>query len=619
MFPSISFCGWSDAGERVREQAFVPAEGRLAATEPVQHTESRVNAEKKNPMIEPTEETCAICLSDLFEPGEEVVRLNCKSEHVFHKQCIREWLKNHDTCPLDNQKGVSILDGVIQRCVVNYAENTELLELVTNATQPRNAGLMRWVASESVAPIDDQVLAQIRDQCESANPATRQATADLLSGRVGPVADELLLQLLCDRQQPIRSSVLAAVSLERGRTISEDGYQATLRRIVSARGTALNLQELAKGLLYFQGHSADQLLLHLVCFDDADVREAALDVIATNANRSISEPAQASLSRIIRYCPSRVQRHLAAALGYYRGPLADTYLLRSASGRDAYQRMAALAALGRAEGGRELNAHQQNWVQSCLNRGSQWEQIDLAKALQFYAGPIVDSTLLQLLGSRTSFQLRQEIIAVIGTRNDRELSVDLNPWIQVYAKKSSTYGLQDLVAALEFYIGSNVDSFLLQFVGVADLRVREKAVAVIATREGRQLGERLQNWLRCNIEKDCTLTRLDLAKALQFYGGPLADGALLELAAAEDLLVREKALSVIRKQPNRELGVRQQGRIFKCLSKGSERALCSLAVSLQFYNGEIADATLQQLANHECKAVRDKALNVIQRRKWPWF
>lgn len=486
MFSSISFCGWSNTGERVRAQAFVPAEGRLAATDPVEHTASRLSTEKKSPMIEPTEETCAICLSDLFEPGEEVVRLNCKSEHVFHKQRIREWLKNHDTCPLDNPKGVSILDGVIQRCVVNYAENTELLELVTNATQPRKAGLMRWVASESVAPIDDQVLAQVRDQCESANPATRQATADLLSGRVGPVADELLLQLLCDRQQPIRSSALAAVSLDRGRTISEDGYQAALRKIGSARGAEPYLQALANSLRYFQGHSADQLLLRLVCFDDADVREAALDVIATNANRSISEPAQASLSRIIRYCPSGVQRHLAAALGYYRGPLADTYLLRSAAGRDVYQRMGALAALGRAEGGRELNADQQNWVQNCLNRGSQWQQIDLAKALQF-------------------------------------------------------------------------------------------------------------------------------------YGGPLADGALLELAAAEDLLVREKALSVIRKQPNRELGVRQRDRLVKCLSNGSERALRSLAVSLQFYKGEIADGALQQLANHERKAVRDKALNVIQRRKWPWF
>lgn len=42
-------------------------------------------------------EACTICLDD-FKDDEAVVKIK-KCSHLFHKQCIKEWLKNKDKCP----------------------------------------------------------------------------------------------------------------------------------------------------------------------------------------------------------------------------------------------------------------------------------------------------------------------------------------------------------------------------------------------------------------------------------------------------------------------------------------------------------------------------------------
>lgn len=49
--------------------------------------------------------SCSICLScddsDEFDldPDKDFVVL-CRARHVFHRGCIDEWCKRHDTCPL---------------------------------------------------------------------------------------------------------------------------------------------------------------------------------------------------------------------------------------------------------------------------------------------------------------------------------------------------------------------------------------------------------------------------------------------------------------------------------------------------------------------------------------
>ena len=40
---------------------------------------------------------CCICLEDFSNSDKKVNKLPC--HHIFHKKCIREWLKNNETCP----------------------------------------------------------------------------------------------------------------------------------------------------------------------------------------------------------------------------------------------------------------------------------------------------------------------------------------------------------------------------------------------------------------------------------------------------------------------------------------------------------------------------------------
>ena len=49
---------------------------------------NKLDTEKKN---------CVICLED-FKNGENVINLPCI--HLFHKNCIKNWLKNQNSCPI---------------------------------------------------------------------------------------------------------------------------------------------------------------------------------------------------------------------------------------------------------------------------------------------------------------------------------------------------------------------------------------------------------------------------------------------------------------------------------------------------------------------------------------
>ena len=40
---------------------------------------------------------CVICL-DNFKTDEKIIKLPCN--HIYHPECIQEWLKNNITCPL---------------------------------------------------------------------------------------------------------------------------------------------------------------------------------------------------------------------------------------------------------------------------------------------------------------------------------------------------------------------------------------------------------------------------------------------------------------------------------------------------------------------------------------
>jgi len=40
---------------------------------------------------------CAVCKVE-YEEGEECIVMPC--EHIFHGECIKTWLKMHNTCPI---------------------------------------------------------------------------------------------------------------------------------------------------------------------------------------------------------------------------------------------------------------------------------------------------------------------------------------------------------------------------------------------------------------------------------------------------------------------------------------------------------------------------------------
>lgn len=45
-------------------------------------------------------DNCAVCLESLTEESGSVENYELVCGHIYHKSCISEWLKDHDTCPL---------------------------------------------------------------------------------------------------------------------------------------------------------------------------------------------------------------------------------------------------------------------------------------------------------------------------------------------------------------------------------------------------------------------------------------------------------------------------------------------------------------------------------------
>ena len=46
------------------------------------------------------ETECAICLNEFI--GTNIIKAFYKCEHIFHKKCLKDWLKKSNKCPLCN-------------------------------------------------------------------------------------------------------------------------------------------------------------------------------------------------------------------------------------------------------------------------------------------------------------------------------------------------------------------------------------------------------------------------------------------------------------------------------------------------------------------------------------
>jgi len=45
---------------------------------------------------------CQICM-DTFELNEEIMEMKCKYKHIYHSICLKHWLNEHATCPIDRE------------------------------------------------------------------------------------------------------------------------------------------------------------------------------------------------------------------------------------------------------------------------------------------------------------------------------------------------------------------------------------------------------------------------------------------------------------------------------------------------------------------------------------
>ena len=54
---------------------------------------------KNNSIVISENETCSICMESFLCESQKIVKLN-NCNHIFHKECIRQWTFNSKTCPI---------------------------------------------------------------------------------------------------------------------------------------------------------------------------------------------------------------------------------------------------------------------------------------------------------------------------------------------------------------------------------------------------------------------------------------------------------------------------------------------------------------------------------------
>ncbi len=52
-----------------------------------------------------TEPMCPICMVNFAdEPDKLIAELSCSSKHIFHAECLTQWVEKNDICPLCREK-----------------------------------------------------------------------------------------------------------------------------------------------------------------------------------------------------------------------------------------------------------------------------------------------------------------------------------------------------------------------------------------------------------------------------------------------------------------------------------------------------------------------------------
>lgn len=94
----IRQCGGDAAASTISAAAATPARSRGLDPDLLSTFPTLVYSEVKSLKIGKGALECAVCLSE-FEDSDEL-RLLPRCSHVFHPECIDEWLGSHVTCPV---------------------------------------------------------------------------------------------------------------------------------------------------------------------------------------------------------------------------------------------------------------------------------------------------------------------------------------------------------------------------------------------------------------------------------------------------------------------------------------------------------------------------------------
>lgn len=60
---------------------------------------------KYDPEKDKEVESCPICMVEFrMNDPELIAELNCSQKHIFHLNCIKEWVKKKDNCPMCRER-----------------------------------------------------------------------------------------------------------------------------------------------------------------------------------------------------------------------------------------------------------------------------------------------------------------------------------------------------------------------------------------------------------------------------------------------------------------------------------------------------------------------------------
>ena len=66
-------------------------------------------------------EVCWICLENFGADGSNMIQLPCVGQHIFHKNCIVEWIQHNNTCPICKTE-------ITEEILRQVQENPDILE-----------------------------------------------------------------------------------------------------------------------------------------------------------------------------------------------------------------------------------------------------------------------------------------------------------------------------------------------------------------------------------------------------------------------------------------------------------------------------------------------------------